>query len=73
MADIENEPGNDSLLARCFPWFASIAVSLGMGVVTLRMAEASNHGQIDWISYPAFTLLVIFIFAIYGLINRWQH
>ena len=72
MTDVIEKTTPEPAAERYFAWFARIAASAGLVWVTVRMAESADAGKIDWISFPAYILLVAFIFVLYGMISRQE-
>jgi fatty acid desaturase len=54
-------------------WFgpiASIIVVTAIAFVGIYMGQQEQLGKFPWWPYPAFTLLVITIFTVYGYLSR---
>ena len=53
-----------------FRLFASLLVIAAEGGIALIIDDATRHGDLLWWPYPAFTLMVITILAIDGILSR---
>jgi hypothetical protein len=70
MSELLDGPERPAATRGAFEWTARIVLSAALAWLTFRMSNAVDNGGVDWLGYPLFLLVVIAVFAVYGILAR---